>query len=450
MTAQPHEPSSPLLQWGARRVAPLLFVALNLCAAAASAQTAWREADIRHSRSETTACTAEQALPLTSVDLVLVVREAGRQLLLLDAATLATRARCQLPHAVQDSPALRSPDGRYVYAAAAEGWVLRLDLQDLGPVLSVRSGQLLSGLALSADGRWLLAGHAQPHSLVLLDAQLEPVRSYRTGALAGGASSAVAGVWHAPARRSFVVSFDELPELWELSYDPAAAPIYDGLVHDYRMGEAVATAGFLGVRRTPLEHPLPLLLGDTTLRHVAGIAARRADPADETSGASVEIINLDIRRRVTTRTLPQRPLARAGLAFAAGQAAWLAFVLPAEGRVLLLDTRRWQLQPLPLQAQGVSAVRGHAGAPQLWLQAGTDSPADTLVLVDKRELRQLASWREPGLQWAEPAFADGGRVAVLATRGTQGSVRLVDTHTLQQLARVPLPQVEQVHALDAP
>ncbi len=450
MTCPSRRLSSPLLQWGARRVAPLLFSALLLASAAAGAQTVWHEADIRHSRTESLACTSAPAAPLTNLDLIVAVREAGRQLLLLDAATLAPRGRCQLPHALQDAP-LRSPDGRYVYAAAAGGWVLRLDLQDFGRLLAVRSGLALSGLALSADGRWLLAGHAQPHSLVLLDAQLEPVRSYRTGALAGGPSSAVAQVWHTAARQSFIVSFDALPELWELSYDPAAAPIFDGLVHDYRMGEAVATAGFLGVRRAPLEHPLQLLLGDATLRHVAGIAVQRAEAAHD-AGAAVEIINLDIRRRITARALPQRPLAHAGLAFAAGPGAWLAFVLPPEGRVVLMDTRRWTLQQPPALAvvHGVSAVRSHPEAPQLWLLAGEDAPADTLLLLDKTDWRLLARWQEAGMHWTEPAFAAGGRVAVLAARGAQGSVRLVDTHTLQQRARVPLPQVEQIHALDAP
>ena len=67
---------------------------------------------------------------------------------------------------------------------------------------------------------------------------------------------AVAGVFDAPPRRSFVVVFDSLPELWEISYDPQAEPIYQGLVHDYRLREGIAEPGFLNARRTRLDAPL--------------------------------------------------------------------------------------------------------------------------------------------------------------------------------------------------
>lgn len=53
-------------------------------------------------------------------------------MLVLDAATLATLGRCRPPQA------LRSPDGRFVFAAAADGWVLRLDLQQFGALQRTR------------------------------------------------------------------------------------------------------------------------------------------------------------------------------------------------------------------------------------------------------------------------------------------------------------------------
>ena len=37
----------------------------------------------------------------------------------------------------------------------------------------------------------------------------------------------------------------DIPEIWEISYDPDAKPIFDGYVHDYKMGEGVALAGYL-------------------------------------------------------------------------------------------------------------------------------------------------------------------------------------------------------------
>lgn len=441
--------ASPWPRWGALRWAPFFLSALLLAAAAADEPATWAEADIRRSRAQTAACRAgsDDPVALAERDLVLVVRDAGRELLLLDAETLATLGRCRLPQALQGTP-LRSPDGRFVYAAAADGWVLRLDLRHFGPLLGTRTGLALSGLALSADGRWLLAGHARPHSLVLLDAQLQLVRSYRTMALTGGPDSAVSGVWHSETRRSFVVAFEELAELWELSYDPAAAPIYDGLVHDYRMGEAIATAGFLGARRTPLEQPLRLLLVDAPGPHL--LAAAPPD-REAPAGHALQIINLDIRRRITSRPVPGPPLAGAGLAYTVGAQSWLIVPTLPEGRLVLLQAGSWQLHSERLGAlRGVSSVRSHPAAAQLWLQVTADAAADTLVLVDKRDWHIITTLRAAGRSWVPVGFAAAGQRAVLATRGAQGDVRLLDTRTLHELRRAALPQVEAVFALDGP
>ncbi len=442
----------PGRRWGALRWAPFLFSILLCSPWVASAQDAGRDTGRPHPRLETPACAASGngATSLVSSHLVLAVRDAGRELLLLDGTTLAVLGRCQLPHALEGTP-VRSPQGRYIYAAAAGGWVLRLDLQHFGPVLGTRTGLALSGLVLSADGHWLLAGHAQPHRLMLLDAQLNVVRSYRTSALTGGADSAVSGLWLSQARKSFVVAFDTLPELWELSYDPAAEPIHDGLVHDYRMGEAIATAGFLGVRRTPLPHPLRVVLADAPLRHLLAIAPPDSPGQDARSGTEVEIINLDIRRRITTRALAGCPMAWAGAAFTSGAHPWLALPTGTEGRVVLIETRGWTLHPESLASlRGVDAVRSHPATPQLWLHATEAAPSDTLVLVNKDDWRVITTLREPGQRWLPVSFAAGGRQAVLATHAAQGGIRLLDTRTLRELRRVPLAQVEAVFALDGP
>jgi hypothetical protein len=138
--------------------------------------------------------------------------------------------------------------------------------------------------ATSPDGRWRVLG--QDGQVLVLDrgstAKTLPARS-----LQGRERAQVRDVHYLPARRSFVIAFDDsMRELWELSVDPDAPPVHDGLVHDYRMGEAIASAGFLGVRRTPLE---------------GAVQALRADAAGgpfvlALSGATWWLVNLDVRR----------------------------------------------------------------------------------------------------------------------------------------------------------
>jgi hypothetical protein len=149
----------------------------------------------------------------------------------------------------------------------------------------------------STDGRWRVEGRGA--TVVVLDAG-RPVKTLPARRLSGREDSTVAAVRHLPARRSFVIAFDSLAELWELSVDPNAAPVYDGLVHDWRMGEGIAAPGFLGVRRTPLAAPVQSLVVDADSN--AHVLARGAD--------AWWLINLDIRRAITRFPIDANPALR--------------------------------------------------------------------------------------------------------------------------------------------
>jgi hypothetical protein len=147
--------------------------------------------------------------------------------------------------------------------------------------------------ATSPDGRWRVRG--EDGQVLVLDrdstAKTLPARS-----LQGSERAQVRDVHYLPARRSFVIAFDDsMRELWELSVDPGAPAVHDGLVHDYRMGEAIASAGYLGVRRMPLEAPVQALAVDA-----AGgpfVLAR--------SGAAWWLVNLDVRRVIARYAMEQ-------------------------------------------------------------------------------------------------------------------------------------------------
>lgn len=140
------------------------------------------------------------------------------------------------------------------------------------------------------DGGWLLRGDGP--QLHLSDAQGRPVRQWPARSADGGRSGRVATLLHAAARQSLVVSFDGLPELWEISLDPRAEPLYQGLVHDFRMGEGVPEPGYLGVRRTRLPAPLPQAVLDSSGSWLLGRAA------DEGGRAVLHLVHLDVRRSV--------------------------------------------------------------------------------------------------------------------------------------------------------
>jgi hypothetical protein len=141
-------------------------------------------------------------------------------------------------------------------------------------------------------------------------------------------ASRVSAVYDATPRRSFVVALKDMPELWEISYDPKAEPIYDGLVHDYKMGEAIAKPGFQGVRRTPLDEPLDDFFFDQSYRHVLG-ATR---PASRRS-----------RRR-------HRPGGEPGCPPQGGRPAHCRHAAPGLGHHLCLERHHRAGQPQPARA----------------------------------------------------------------------------------------------------
>lgn len=139
----------------------------------------------------------------------------------------------------------------------------------------------------SHDGRWRLAARDAPPTLLLFDTEHKLVKTWLVASRNGQVASRVAAIVDAPTRRSFVVALRDVAELWEISYDPKAEDFYDGLVHDFRMGEGLPMRGFLNPRRTFISQPLENLRFDPVSTEVIGVA-----------NATVHRINLDVRRRV--------------------------------------------------------------------------------------------------------------------------------------------------------
>lgn len=142
--------------------------------------------------------------------------------------------------------------------------------------------------ARSSDGRWLLQADNETRTLVAIDAASGALVRRIAVADKRGKTSRVARIVDAPPRKSFVVLLTDIPEAWELSYDPNAEPVYDGLVHDYRMGEGIADRGPFVVRRIFLEEPL------TDAEFSPDFSQFTAKAAD----GSLHVVNLHVRRRI--------------------------------------------------------------------------------------------------------------------------------------------------------
>ncbi|WP_422843123.1 cytochrome D1 domain-containing protein [Acidovorax sp. M2(2025)] len=404
----------------------------------------WTEADIRASREFHPAPDGEPATPLWQADpmnLFVVVEGGDHHVSLLDGDRLEVITRFASRFALHGGPKF-SPDGRYVYFGSRDGWITKYDLYRLRVVAEVRAGLNMRNVAVSGDGRWVMAANYLPHTLALFDSDLQLVRTYDARTLDGKLSSRVSAVYDAAPRKSFVVALKDIPELWEISYDPAAAPIHDGLVHDYKMGEAIAKPGYLGVRRTPLEEPLDDFFFDQSYRHVLG-ATRPKTAAPDSKGApapaTAQVVNLDVRRKIADLPIAGMPHLGSGITFAWQGTTVLGSPNLQGGSIDVIDMTTWKpVASIPTPGPGFF-MRSHENTPYAWTDSMMSATAkDTLTIIDKATLQPVATVREPGKTLAHIEFTRDGRLALASVWEMQGALIVYDAATFKEVKRLPM------------
>lgn len=157
---------------------------------------------------------------------------------------------------------------------------------------------------------------------------------------ADGRATTVGTLLEHPGRRSFIVHLQGVAELWEILLDPAAPPLFEGLVHDYRLGEGIAQPGYLGRRRVPLPRPVQALWLHA---QVPWLLALETAP----SPAPVAVVHLDVRRVIAHLPLLDHNAARLAQAALTATPNGPVLRLPAVDGWLWFDTRRWQLTDAP-------------------------------------------------------------------------------------------------------
>jgi hypothetical protein len=226
----------------------------------------------------------------------------------------------------------------------------------------------------------------------------------------------------------------DLPELWEISYDRQAAPIYDGYVHDYKMGEGVAKPGYLGVRRTPLDEPLDDFFFDQSYRHVLGATRPKGDGVP-----NAQVVNLDVRRKLTELPIAGMPHLGSGITFAWNGTTVLMSPNLKDGALDVIDMRSWKpVATIATPGPGFF-VRSHENTPYAWTDSMMSATAkDTLTIVDKRTLKAVASVREPGKTLAHIEFTKDGRYALASLWETDGALIVYDAATFKEVKRLPM------------
>jgi Cytochrome c, mono- and diheme variants len=411
---------------------------------------AWAEADIRASRTETPKAKELPHKPLWKADpmnLFVVVEGGDHHVSLVDGDRFEVIHRFASRFALHGGPKF-TPDGRFVFFGSRDGWITKYDLWNLQVVAEVRAGLNMRNVAVSGDGKWVMAANYLPHTLALFDADLNLVKGYAAATLDGKSSSRVSAVYDAAPRKSFVVALKDLPELWEISYDPKAAPIFDGYVHDYKMGEGIAKPGTFNVRRTLLDEPLDDFFFDQSYTHALGATRPKTAATPAASGASgaaaaptptAQVVNLDVRKKIADLPIAGMPHLGSGTTFAWEGTTVLASPNLQGGAIDVIDMKTWKpLRSIPTPGPGFF-MRSHEATPYAWTDSMMSPGArDTLTLIDKRTLQVAAQIREPGRTLAHTEFTKDGRYALVSVWEKDGALVVYDARTLKEVKRLPM------------
>jgi WD40 repeat protein/cytochrome c553 len=397
----------------------------------------WQEAQIRRSRVEHQSTSSLPKAPVHRADplnLFVVVEGGDHHVSILDGDSFERIARFPTRYALHGGPKF-SPDGRFVYFASRDGWISKYDLWSLSMVAEIRAGLNTRNAAASGDGKYLIVANYLPHTLVILDADLNFVRSIVASDAEGRRTSRVSAVYDAAPRKSFIAAMKDIKELWEISYDPAAEPVYQGLVHDYRQGEGIAAKGQFTPRRVPLDDFMDDFFFDPSYAHAIG-ASRDASG----NGGKVQVINLFARRRVAELNVAGMPHLASGITW--NRAGQPVFATPHLNRavVTVIGMKDWKtVRDIPTPGPGFF-LRSHGRSRYLWVDSMmSPTRKDTLLVIDRDSLQSVAELRpEPGKTLAHVEFTRDGRHVLASLWEDDGAIIVFDADSLREVKRIPM------------
>ena len=397
----------------------------------------WTAADITASRIATPLPAGTPNTPLWQADpmnLFVVVEGGDHHISLLDGDKFEVIERFPSRFALHGGPKF-TQDGRYVFFGSRDGWITKYDLYRLQVVAEVRAGLNMRNVAVSADGQWVMAANYLPHTLALFDADLNLVKTYDAATQDGTTSSRASAVYDATPRNSFVVALKDIPEIWEISYDKNAEPIYDGLVHDYKMGEGISKPGFQGVRRTPLDEPLDDFFFDQSYAHALGAARPHAD-----GSPSGQVVNLDARRKIATLPIAGMPHLGSGITFDWNGTRVLASPNLQDGTISVIDMKTWKLVKNIATPGPGFFMRSHEKTPYAWTDSMMAPKAKHIMtIIDKRTLEPVAEVKgSPGKTLAHIEFTKDGKYALASLWEDDGALIVYDAATFKEIKRLPM------------
>jgi WD40 repeat protein len=365
------------------------------------------------------------------MNLFVVVETGDHHATILDGDRFEPLARFPTRFALHGGPKF-TPDGRFVFFMSRDGWISKYDLWSLTLIAEVRAGINSRNIALSRDGRHVAVANYLPHSLVILSSDDLSVQKIFEVRDRNGNSSRVSAVYQARPRDSFVAALKDVPEIWEIATDPAAPPVFTGLVHSHEKGmvEALASSqGLFALRRIEVPEPLDDFFFDPPYRNLIGSAR---------DGKAI-VVNLNVGRDIKLLDMPGLPHLGSGIAWNWNGRSVMATPHLKTGRLSVLDLQDWSIVKV-IETPGPGFfMRSHENTPFAWTDGMLGARKDTISIIDKRTLEIVRKVTpSPGKTAAHVEFDKTGRFALVSVWEKDGALVIYDAATFAEVKRIPM------------
>ena len=376
--------------------------------------------------------------PIFSADpenIFLVVETLDHHISVLDGDTFKVLERFPTRFALHGGPKF-TENGRFVYLASRDGWISKYDLWNFKMVAEIRAGINTRNVAISPDGKHVIVANYLPENLVLLDGDLNLIKIIPATDRDGKASSRVSAVYDATPRQSFIAALKDVPEVWEISYNPQAPEIaLGGWAHDYKMGEGAFVPGYLNAQRTLLDTPLDDFFFTQDYSELMG-ASRTGDG---------QVVNLDVKKKIAELPLDGMPHLGSGITWD-----WtdengevhrvMASTNLKSAKVSVIDLKSYQLiKEIPIRGPGFF-LRSHSKSPYAFVDSMMSPAKNILQVIDKRTLKIVHELSvEKGKTLAHVEFTKDGRYALASLWENDGAIIVFDTQNdFKEVARLPM------------
>ena len=362
------------------------------------------------------------------LNLFLVVEAGDHHVTVLDGDTFEPIHRFKSRFALHGGPKFSS-DGRFVYFASRDGWISKFDMYTLKTVAEIRAGINTRNLAVSADDRYVLVGNYLPHSLVLLDAHDLSLIKVIDVKDDHDNSSRVGAVYTAAPRESFIIALKDLKEVWEINYSDNPDPVFQGLVHDYKMSEGLAEQGPFPIRRIILDDYLNDFFFDQSYTHMIGTAR------NDKNG---QVVNLIVGRSIAAIDLPGMPHLGSGITWPYKNTTVMASPNLKDGVISIIDMRSWKtIRKIDTLGPGFF-MRSHEKSRYAWVDVFFGPDKDAMHVIDKATLKIVKTLRPaPGKTSAHIEFTRDGKFAILSIWDKDGELIVYNADTLEEVKRIP-------------